>query len=121
MVFYLRNIQTVFGIWNFSAIGFCWCNVVGSIDQSLRGKYYWRGLCCIMLWRDTLVHKKVNFFLENEFLSMFIKYNMETLRNLVYENKDILTSAYRESEMDNDIKLVVDTVYIKALTDFRDS
>ena len=39
---------------------------------------------------------------------MFIKYNMETLRNVVYENKDSLTSAYRESEMDNDIKLVVD-------------
>ena len=94
--------------------------VEGSVDQALRGKHYRRGLRCIMLCREALIHKRVNMFLENEYLSTSIKENMETLRNALHENKDNLASAYSNIETDEDIRLLVDAVYMKPSTDIGD-
>ena len=44
---------------------------------------------------------------------------METFRNVLHENKDNLASTYSDLETDNDIKLLVDAVYMKPSKDTR--
>ena len=38
--------------------------VEGSVDQALRGKHYRRGVRCIMLWREALLHARLKKLLE---------------------------------------------------------
>ena len=49
----------------------------GSVDQALRGKHYRRGLRCIMLWREALIHKRLRILLEHGELSTDIKSNLD--------------------------------------------
>ena len=41
----------------------------GSADQALKVKHYGRGLRCILLWREALIHKRFSIALENESVS----------------------------------------------------
>lgn len=47
--------------------------VEGSVDQALRGKHYRRGIRCIMLWREALIHERLRQILEHTELSEEVK------------------------------------------------
>ena len=74
--------------------------VEGSVDQALKGKHYRRGLRCIMLWREALIHKRLSIVLENESLSTENIHNLDILKKALTENKDNLASAYAGLETD---------------------
>ena len=94
--------------------------VEGSVDQALRGKHYRRGLRCIMLWREALIHKRLSILIENESLSSNTVKNLDILRKVLTENHDNISSAYSDLEMDEDIQKLVEGVYEKINTDMGD-
>ena len=89
----------------------------GSVDQALKGKHYRRGLRCIMLWQETLIHKRLNIVLEKESLSTENSHNLDILKKELVENKDNLASVYADLETDQNIQKLVDAVYERANTD----
>ena len=94
--------------------------VEGSVDQALRGKHYRRGLRCIMLWREVLIHKRLTKLMENTTLSEQVLRNLETLRNALEETKGVLASAYGELEDEASISKLVDEVYQTPGTEMGD-
>ena len=94
--------------------------VEGSVDQALRGKHYRRGLRCIMLWREVLIHKRITKLLEGTTLSNQAVQNLAILRNALEETKVSLASACTELEDDESIRKLVDAVYEKPGTDMGD-
>ena len=91
--------------------------VEGSVDQALKGKHYRRGLRCIMLWQETLIHKGLGIVLEKESLSTENIHNLDILKKALVENKDNLASVYADLETDQNIQKLVDAVYERANTD----
>ena len=67
--------------------------VEGSVNQALNRKHYRRGLRCIMLRREALIHKRLSIVLANESLSTEnIQFEvLEVLKKVVSENKDNLS------------------------------
>ena len=53
--------------------------VEGSADQALRGKHYRRGVRCIMLWREALIHARIRNIIEHNEQSKVIKSNLDIL------------------------------------------
>ncbi len=94
--------------------------VEGSVDQALRGKHYRRGMRCIQLWRETLIHKRLKEILEREELSDDIRDNLDTLRNGLTEIQETLQEAHNDLENDNDMKELINRVYEKPDTDMGD-
>ena len=41
----------------------------GSVDAALRGKHYRRGVRCIILWREILIHLRLKSIMKNQRLS----------------------------------------------------
>ena len=91
--------------------------VEGSVDQALKGKHYRRGLRCIMLWQETLIHKGLSIVLEKESLSTENIHNLDILKKALVENKDNLASVYADLETNQNIQKLVDAVYERANTD----
>ena len=94
--------------------------VEGSVDQALKGKHYRRGLRCILLWREALIHKRLTKQLESSTLSPQAQQNLRTLRNALTETTETLASAYGKLEDDETIRRLVDEVYEKPGTDMGD-
>ena len=67
--------------------------VEGSVNQALNRKHYRRGLRCIMLRREALIHKRLSIVLANESISTEnIQFEvLEVLKKVVSENKDNLS------------------------------
>ncbi|KAK5851403.1 hypothetical protein PBY51_002200 [Eleginops maclovinus] len=85
--------------------------VEGSVDQALRGKHYRRGVRCILLWREALIHKRLASILEHEELSEDIMENLKTLRNALTETQEALQKAHKDLEEDGDVKELINRVY----------
>ena len=91
--------------------------VEGSVDQALKGQHYRRGLRCIMLCLEALIHKRLSIALENEFDSTENINNLEVLKKALTENKENLASAYTDLEMGQNIQKLVHVVYDRTNTD----
>ena len=91
--------------------------VEGSVDQALRGKHYRRGVHCIMLWREALLHARLKNILEHEEQSEVIKSNLDILRNALTETQQALHKAHNDLQEDDDIKQLISKVFEKPGTD----
>lgn len=69
--------------------------VEGSVDQALRGKHYRRGVLCIMLWREVLIHERLKKILDHEELPETIRSNLVILRNALTETQEALYKGTR--------------------------
>ena len=94
--------------------------VEGSVDQALRGKHYRRGLRCIMLWREALIHKRLKDILVNEQLSEKIKKNLSILRDALTETQEVLLEAQCNVEKYENIQYLTSRVHEKTGTDMGD-
>ena len=94
--------------------------VEGSVDQALRGKHYRRGVRCIMLWREVLIHQRLRKILEHSELSEDIKMNLEILRKALTETQELLQEAHSNLQDDDDIREIINKVYKKPGTDMGD-
>ena len=92
----------------------------GSVDQALKGRHYRRGLRCIMLWRETLIHMRLQKILEHQELPENVKLNLQTLRNALTETQGALDDAHSNLAEDNDMLGLVNKVYKEAGTDMGD-
>jgi len=91
--------------------------VEGSVDQALRGKHYRRGVHCIMLWREALLHARLKNILEHEERSEVMKSNLDILRNALTETQQALHKAHNDLQEDDDIKQLISKVFEKPGTD----
>ena len=91
--------------------------VEGSVDQALRGKHYRRGLRCIMLWREALIHERITMILNHKPLSAETICHLNILRKALLETKASLASAYAHLENKEDIQMLVDGVFEAPNTD----
>ena len=94
--------------------------VEGSVDQALRRKHYRRGMQCIVLWREILIHQRLRAILEHQELSEDVKENLDTLRNAFTETQEDLQKAHSNLEDDDDIKELINQVYKEPGTDMGD-
>lgn len=94
--------------------------VEGSVDQAVRGKHYRRGVCCIMLWREDLVHEHLKKLLEHVEQSEVIKSRLDILRNALNETQEVLHKAHHDLQEDDEIKQLINKVYEKPGTDMGD-
>ena len=85
----------------------------GSVDQALKVRHYRRGLRCIMLWREALIHMRLQKILEHQELPENVKSNLHTLRNA-------LDDAHSNLAEDNDMLGLVNEVYKEAGTGMGD-
>eukprot|EP00064_Thunnus_orientalis_P017481 superscaffoldBa00003723_g17564 len=92
----------------------------GSLDQPLQGKHYRQGVGYILLWRETLIQKRLPKILEHEELSEDIKENFNTLRTVLTETKEALQGARSDLENNGDIYELINRVYEKPGTDMGD-
>jgi len=94
--------------------------VEGSVDQALRGKHYRRGIRCIMLWREALLHARLKKIIELGKQSEVIKSSLDILRNALTETQEALHKAHNDLQEDDDIKQLINEVYEKPGTDMGD-
>ena len=94
--------------------------VEGSVDQGLRGKHYRRGIRCIMLWREALIHERLRQTLEHTELSEDVKENLAILRNSLTETQEVLCKAQNDLWEDDGVNGLVTSVYEKPGTDMGD-
>ena len=80
----------------------------GSCDQALRGKHFNRGVRCLRLFYETLVHHALNHRLEGTTVSADVKATLKTLR----ESSDAheLREAYDDLENNQEVKNLVETL-----------
>ena len=81
----------------------------GSCDQALRGKHFNRGVRCLRLFYEALVHHALNHRLEGTALSEEVKVSLKKLREL--EDSHELRDAYTDLKNNNDIKNLVETLF----------
>ncbi|KAL8565961.1 hypothetical protein ACOMHN_054946 [Nucella lapillus] len=94
--------------------------VDGSVDQALRGKHYRRGVRCIMLWREALIHQRLKDILEHEELSEAVKEKLDIVRNALTETQEAIHEAHGDLEEDDNMKDMIKSVYEKPGTDMGD-
>ena len=94
--------------------------VEGYVDQALRGKHYRRGVRCIMLWREVLIHQRLKQILEHNELSEDIRMNLDILRKTHTETQEVLQRSHENLDKDDDIREIINTVYEKPGTDMGD-
>ena len=80
----------------------------GSCEQALRGKHFNRGLRCLRLFYETLVHHALNHRLEGSALSSDVKESLQKLRNLTCPAE--IKEAYDDLENNDEIKDIVETL-----------
>ena len=81
----------------------------GSVDQALRGKHFKRGVRCLRLFYETLVHHALDKRLEGSQLSEEIKVCLSKLRSS--DDTQELADAYAELESDLELKNLVNTLF----------
>ena len=81
----------------------------GSCDQALRGKHFNRGVRCLRLFYEALVHHALNHRLDGTALSEEIKASLKKLREL--EDSHELRDAYTDLENNNELKNLVETLF----------
>ncbi|KAL8608807.1 hypothetical protein ACOMHN_059489 [Nucella lapillus] len=94
--------------------------VDGSVDQALRRKHYRRGVRCIMLWREALIHQRLKDILEHEELSEAVKEKLDIVRNALTETQEAIHEAHGDLEKDDNMKDMIKSVYEKPGTDMGD-
>ena len=94
--------------------------VEGSVDHALRGKHYRRGLRCILLMREALLHKRIETVLEFGVLSKETRENLVILHNSTTKELNALQKAQFELENSKDITKLVQRVYQMVETDMGD-
>ena len=92
----------------------------GSVDQALRGKHYRRGVRCIMLMREVLIHKRLYKMVQQGELSQCIRANLEILCNALTETQEALQKAHNDLQEDDEMKGLINKVYEKLDTDMGD-
>ena len=81
----------------------------GSVDHALRGKHFNRGLRCLRLFYETLLHAALCRKLQGSSLSKNIKSSLQKLRDS--SDAQELRASYDELERNNDIKDLVQTLF----------
>ena len=81
----------------------------GSVDQALRGKHFKRGVRCLRLFYETLVHRAIDKRLEGSPLSEEVKAFLAKLRLSI--NAQELSDAHDELKCNADLKDLVDTLF----------
>ena len=81
----------------------------GSVDQALRGKHFKRGVRCLRLFYETLVHHALNKRLEGSQLSEKIKVCLSKLCSS--DDTQELADAYAELESNLELKYLVNTLF----------
>ena len=94
--------------------------VEGSVEQALRGKHYRRGVRCILLWREALIHQRLLKLLEDVHLTPEMRSNLDILRNPHSETQEALAKAYTTLENDNGMIHLIKKVYEKPCTSMGD-
>ena len=92
----------------------------GSVDQALQGKHYRRGVCCLMLLRESLIHMRLRKILEHRDQSENMKQYLDILRNSLNETQEAVHEAHSHLQDDHDIKELINKVYEKPGTDMGD-
>ena len=94
--------------------------VGGSVDQALKGTHYRRGVRCILLWREVLIHLRIQVIMENKTLSDTAKQALRVLRSPLEHTQNTCAEAYSELESLQEIKDIVEAAYEKPGTDMGD-
>ena len=81
----------------------------GSVDQALRGNHFKRGVRCLRLFYEILVHHALSKRLEGSSLSQEVKASLQTLRDL--DNPQELRDIYNDLEQSNDTREIVETLF----------
>ena len=81
----------------------------GSVDQALRGKHCKRGVRCLRLFYETLVHHALDKRLKGSQLSEKIKVCLLKLRSS--DDTQELADAYAELESNLELKYLVNTLF----------
>ena len=94
--------------------------VQGSVDQTLRDRHYWHGVCCILLWRDILIQKRLSQFLQNEDLPAAAQHSLDIVHNALTATQVTLPEAISCLEYDVFIRHLITKVYEKPDKDMGD-
>ena len=81
----------------------------GSVDQALRGKHFNRGVHCLRLFYEALVHHALDKRLEASTLSEEIQASLSKLRHPVDQQE--LNDAHAELEKNAELKVLVDSLF----------
>ena len=73
-----------------------------------------------MLWREALIHLRLQKILEHQVLPENVKFNLDTLRNALTETQDTLDDAHSDLSEDIDILGLVNKLYREAGADMGD-
>ena len=91
-----------------------------SVDQALCGKHYRRGVRCITLMREALIHSRVKGFLSTCIVTEKTEHFLQILRSALKESQDKLRSAHNCLEEDKGLNENVRLVYEPTGTDMGD-
>ena len=92
----------------------------GSVDQALRGEHYRRGVRCITLMREALIHSRIKEFLSTCIVTEKTENFLQILRSALRESQDKLRSAHNCLEEDKRVYEIVHLVYEPTGTDMGD-
>jgi len=81
----------------------------GSIDQVIRGKHFKRGVRCLLLFYETLIHHTLNKCLEGSPLSEEVKVSLAKLRHQTDAQE--LADVHAELEENAEVKELIDTLF----------
>lgn len=81
----------------------------GSVDQALRGKHFKRGVRCLRLFYETLVHHALDKRLEGCPLSDEVRASLAKLRHHIDDKE--LAEVYSELEKNAEVKYLIDTLF----------
>ena len=79
----------------------------GTVDQALRGKHYRRGVRCIMLMREALIHSRIKEFLSTCIVTEKTENFLQILRSALKESQDKLRSTHNCLEEDEGLNEIV--------------
>ena len=94
--------------------------VGGSVDAALRGKHYRRGVRCIILSREALIHLRLKSTMRNQILSPPAQEALSVLRDPLNCSQQQHSTAYQVLSQLDEIKTIVEAVYEKPGTDMGD-
>ena len=94
--------------------------VGGSVDQALRGKHYRRGVQCIFLWREALIHIRLQNIMKNKTLTTAAKEALLVLREPLKHTQPELSNAYQSLQSLDELQKIVEELYEKPGTDMGD-
>ena len=97
-----------------------WNSSAGPVDQALRGRPYWRGLCCILRWREVLIQKHLSQILQYEDLRTAAQHSLNTVHNVLTATQVTLPEANSCLEYDVFTRHLITEVYEKPDKDMGD-